>query len=55
MEQEIWNNGLCREFTKSVNNIIQSHQNSHNDYDLVQVGYEVVRLFDEMFDEHKFI
>ena len=55
MEQEVWNNGLCREFTKSVNDIIQTHQSTQNEYDLMQVGYEVTKLFDEMFINDRFL
>lgn len=47
--EERWQNGLCREFTKAVEEIIKSNELSEQKYDLDRIGYEVVKLHSEVF------
>jgi len=48
---ESWQDGLCREFTKAVREIIRIHKISEKEYDLDNIGYEIIRLYEEIFDE----
>lgn len=47
--QEQWNNGLCREFTSAVYEIVESHKIGPTLYDLERIGKEIVALHKEMF------
>ena len=46
-----WYEGLCREFTKSVNDIINSHKLGYEKFDSEAIGREVICLFEELFQK----
>jgi hypothetical protein len=48
-QSTIWNNGLCREFTKAVCDIIEDHKISSDEYDLEYIAHEVIKLRKEIF------
>lgn len=49
MEQEILNNGLCREFGKAANDLVNLYRLPSGEYDFYYIGREIVRLHEEMF------
>lgn len=53
-QSKVWNDGLCREFTKAVNDIIKMNRISHDEYDLDYIAQEIIKLHKEIFDADYF-
>lgn len=46
-----WKDGLCREYVNSLKKIFENNRYGKNDFNLTQIGFDVIELYREMFEE----